>query len=148
MNPVKILLVEDSRALRLSNEHALRSAGHEVICAEDGQAALECARQHRPDLILLDLLLPRMNGLEVLTRLKYGRSTANIPVIALSGLSERNRQKLIDAGAEDYLEKSVILTDKGVNRLPQVLADLILRINRRRGMPCSASLAASSGSKS
>jgi CheY-like chemotaxis protein len=148
MNPVKILLVEDSRALRLSNEHALRSAGHEVICAEDGQAALECARQHRPDLILLDLLLPRMNGLEVLTRLKYGRSTANIPVIALSGLSERNRQKLIDAGAEDYLEKSVILTDKGVNRLPQVLADLILRINRRRGKPCSASLAASSGSKS
>ena len=148
MNPVKILLVEDSRALRLSNEHALRNAGHEVICAEDGVAALDCAKQHRPDLILLDLLLPRMNGLEVLTRLKHGRSTANIPVIALSGLSERNRQKLMDAGAEDYLEKSVIVSEKGVNRLPEVLEELIARINRRRGMPCSKSLAASSGSKS
>ena len=148
MNPVKILLVEDSRALRLSNEHALRNAGYEVICAEDGEAALDCAKQHRPDLILLDLLLPRMNGLEVLTRLKHGRSTANIPVIALSGLSERNRQKLIDAGAEDYVEKSTVMNDKGVNRLPQILAKLIARINRRRGTPCSASLAASSGSKS
>ena len=145
---MKILLVEDSRALRLSNEHALRNAGHEVICAEDGEAALECAKQHRPDLILLDLLLPRMNGLEVLTRLKHGRSTGKIPVTALSGLSERNRQKLIDAGAEDYVEKSAILTDKGVNRLPQVLTELIARINRRRGIPCSASLAAASGSKS
>jgi CheY-like chemotaxis protein len=148
VKPVKILLVEDSRALRLSNEHALRSAGHEVICAEDGEAALNCAREHKPDLILLDLLLPRMNGLEVLTRLKHGRSTANIPVIALSGLSERNRQKLIDAGAEEYVEKSAILTDKGVNRLPQVLAELISRINRRRGTPSSASLAAASGSES
>ena len=89
-----------------------------------------------------------MNGLEVLTRLKHGRSTANIPVIALSGLSERNRQKLIEAGAEEYVEKSAILTDKGVNRLPQVLAELISRINRRRGTPSSASLAAASGSES
>jgi two-component system, OmpR family, alkaline phosphatase synthesis response regulator PhoP len=145
---VKILLVEDSRALRLSNERSLRSAGHEVICADDGEAALHCAREHKPDLILLDLLLPRMNGLEVLTRLKHERSTANIPVVVLSGLSERNRQKLIDAGAEDYVEKSAILTDKNVNRLPEVLGELISRINRRRGTPCSATLAASSGSNS
>ena len=145
---MKVLLVEDSRSLRLSNERALRSAGHEVICAEDGEAALNCAREQKPDFILLDLLLPRMNGLEVLTRLKHGRSTAHIPVIALSGLSERNRQKLIDAGAEDYVEKSAIVTDKGVNRLPQVLAELISRINRRRGAPNSATLAASSGSNS
>ena len=146
-HPVKILLVEDSRALRLSNEHALRNAGHEVICAEDGETALDCAREQKPDLILLDLLIPRINGLEVLTRLKHARSTANIPVIALSGLSERNRQKLIDAGAEDYIEKSSILCEKGVNRLPEVLAELIDRINRRRGTPCRASVAASSGSK-
>ena len=145
---MKILLVEDSKLLRLSNEHALRNAGHEVICAEDGEAALNCAREHKPDLILLDLLLPGMNGIEVLTRLKRGRSTSNIPVIALSGLSERNRQKLIEAGAEDYLEKNAILTEKGVNRLPDVLTELICRINRRRGMPSFASLAASSGSKS
>jgi len=145
---VKILLVEDSRALRLSNEHALRNAGHEVICAEDGESALLCAKEQRPDLVLLDLLLPRMNGLDVLTRLKHGRGTANIPVIALSGLSERNRQKLIDAGAEDYLEKSAILNNKGVNSLPQVLAELISRINRRRGAPCSSTLATSHHARS
>jgi CheY-like chemotaxis protein len=148
MNSVKILLVEDSRALRLSNEHALRNAGHEVFCAEDGESALQCAREKKPELILLDLLLPRMNGLEVLTRLKHGRGTANIPVVALSGLSERNRQKLIDAGAEDYIEKSTIINDKGVNRLPEVLAELISRINLRHGAPFSSTLAMSGDSKS
>ena len=145
---MKILLVEDSRALRLSNEHALRNAGHEVLCAEDGESALQCGREKKPELILLDLLLPRMNGLEVLTRLKHGRATANIPVVALSGLSERNRQKLIDAGAEDYIEKSTIINDKGVNRLPEVLAELISRINLRRGAPFSSTLEMFRDSKS
>jgi DNA-binding response OmpR family regulator len=132
---VKILLVEDSRTLRLSNERALLNAGYEVIWAEDGESALRCAKQQMPDLILLDLLLPRVSGLEVLTRLKHARGTAKIPVIVLSGLSERNRQRLIDAGAEDYLEKSAILLEKGPNRLPQLLAELISRINRKRGIP-------------
>jgi len=63
---VKILLVEDSRAIRLENERALIKAGYEVICAEDGQSAVQLARGQQPDLILLDLLLPKMSGLEVL----------------------------------------------------------------------------------
>jgi len=135
LKTVKILLAEDSRTLRLSNERALRKAGYEVICAEDGEAALRYAKEQMPDLILLDLLLPRVNGLEVLTRLKHGRGTAKIPVIALSGLSIRNRQKLMDAGAEDYLEKSAILTDTGINRLPEVLQALMERLHRRHGTP-------------
>jgi twitching motility two-component system response regulator PilG len=73
-NIVKILLVEDSRTLRLSNERALLKAGYEVICAEDGESALRCAKEQMPDLILLDLLLPRVSGLEVLTRLKHNRA--------------------------------------------------------------------------
>ncbi len=137
---MKILLVEDSRTLRLSNERALLNAGYEVICAEDGESALRCAKEQMPDLILLDLLLPRVSGLEVLTRLKHARGTCKIPVIALSGLSERNRQKLIEAGAEDYLEKSAILTEKGANRLPQILAELICRINRKREVPIAPAL--------
>jgi CheY-like chemotaxis protein len=135
VNTVKILLVEDSRTLRLSNERALLNAGYEVISAEDGESALRYAKEHMPDLILLDLLLPRVSGLEVLTRLKHSRCTAKIPVIAVSGLSERNRQKLIAAGAEDYLEKSALITAKGINRLPQVLEELICRIYRKRGIP-------------
>jgi two-component system cell cycle response regulator DivK len=138
---VKILLVEDSRTLRVSNERALLKAGYEVICAEDGEAALQCAKAQMPDLILLDLLLPRLSGLEVLTRLKHNRATACIPVVALTGLSEKNRQKLIDAGAEDYLTKNTILPDKGPNRLAEALEALINRINRKRGSPFSPVLA-------
>lgn len=138
---MKILLVEDSRILKLFNEQALLKAGYEVICAEDGESALRCAKEQMPDLILLDLLLPRVSGLEVLTRLKHNRATAGIPVVALTGLPERNRQKLVDAGAEDYLEKSAIITDKGTSRLPEVLEALIARINRKRGIPFSPVLA-------
>jgi DNA-binding response OmpR family regulator len=134
---VKILLVEDSRTLRLTNERALAKAGYEVISAEDGESALRCAKEQKPDLILLDLLLPKVSGLEVLARLKHNRDTAKIPVVAVSGLSEKNRQKLIDAGAEDYLEKSSVFTDQGLNRLPQVLEGVICRINRKRGIPFS-----------
>jgi DNA-binding response OmpR family regulator len=138
---VKILLVEDSRTLRVSNERALLKAGYEVTCAEDGEAAPQCAKEQMPDLILLDLLLPRLSGLEVLTRLKHNRATACIPVVALTGLSEKNRQKLIDAGAEDYLAKNAILPDKGPNRLAEALEALIHRINRKRGVPFSPVLA-------
>jgi two-component system, OmpR family, alkaline phosphatase synthesis response regulator PhoP len=92
-----------------------------------------------PNLILLDLLLPGVSGLEVLTRLKHNCDTAKIPVIVVSGLSERNRQKLIEAGAEDYLEESMIITEKGINRLPQMLAEPICRRNRRPEIPAQQS---------
>ncbi len=122
---MKIILVEDSRTLRLTNERALVKPGYDVISVEDGESALLCAKERKADLILLDLLLPKVSGLEVLARLKHNRDTAKIPVVAVSGLSEKNRQKLIDAGAEDYLEKSSVFTDKGLNRLPQVLEGVI-----------------------
>ena len=138
---MKILLVEDSRTLRLSNEHALVKAGYEVTSVEDGEAALRSAKEQMPDLILLDLLLPKVSGLEVLTRLKHNRATASIPVIVITGLSERNRQKLMDAGAEEYLEKSALINDKGASRLPEVLEALIERINRKHGVPFSPGLA-------
>lgn len=134
---MKILLVEDSRILRLSNERALVKAGYNVITAEDGESALQCAKDEQPDLILLDLLLPKVSGLEVLTRLKHNRATAQIPVVAVSGLSEKNRQRLIEAGAEDYLEKSSVISDQGANRLAQVLEGVICRINRKRGITFS-----------
>jgi DNA-binding response OmpR family regulator len=131
---VKILLVEDSHVLRLTNQRALTNAGYDVVSAEDGETALQYARDQKPDLILLDLLLPKVSGLEVLTRLKHSRVTANIPVVAVSGLSEKNRQKLIDAGADDYLEKSTVINEKGLNRIVQVLEGVICRINRKRSI--------------
>jgi len=130
---VKILLVEDSRALRLENERALLKAGYAVICAEDGESALQLAGEQKPDLILLDLLLPKMSGLEVLDYLKNTTGTAHIPVVVLSALYEKNREKLIAAGAEDYLEKNSLMQN-GQNLLPRVLEDVICRINRKRGI--------------
>jgi CheY-like chemotaxis protein len=131
---VKLLLVEDSRTIRHENERALVKAGYEVICAEDGLSALQFARERTPDLILLDLLLPKLSGTEVLQHLKNDPQTANIPVVVLSTLSGRNREKLMEAGAEDYLEKNTLMPERGQNLLPKVLEDLICRINRRRGI--------------
>lgn len=134
---MKILLVEDSKTIRLANESALHKAGYEVIAAEDGETALQMARETRPDLILLDMILPKLSGPEVLRRLKKNPATAGIPVVVLSSLSEKNRQKLIEAGAEDYLEKGALMPAHGANLLPKALEDVICRINRKRGVAFS-----------
>ena len=132
---MKILLVEDSKPIRRENEHALLKAGYEVVCAVDGESALRFARDVKPDLILLDMILPKMSGPEVLEHLKSEPATAEIPVVVLSSLSERNREKLMEAGAEEYLEKSEVMPQQGVNLLPKMLEDIICRINRKRGIP-------------
>ena len=136
---MKILLVEDSRSIRMENDRALSHAGYEVISSQDGEEALQYARKEHPDLILLDLLLPKMPGVEVLARLKSDAETSGIPVVVVSGLSEKNREKLLAAGAEDYLEKGSLMPDKGINLLPKVLTDVVCRINRRRGIAFSQS---------
>ena len=129
---MKILLVEDSRPIRRANEQALLSAGYEVVCAVDGESALRFARDLQPDLILLDMILPKISGVDVLRYLKDEPATADIPVVVLSSLSEKNRQKLIEEGAEDYLEKGELMPEEGVNLLPQMLENVICRINRKR----------------
>lgn len=131
---MRILLVEDSKPIRRANESALQKAGYEVICAEDGESALELAREHLPELILLDMILPKMSGPEVLRQLKNDTVTAGIPVVVLSSLTEKNRQKLVEEGAEDYIEKNALTPVQGVNVLPKLLENIICRINRRRGI--------------
>jgi CheY-like chemotaxis protein len=131
---VKILLVEDSLPILRVNESALHKAGYEVICAEDGESALKMAREQKPDLILLDMILPKISGPEVLHRLKHDPKTVDIPVVVVSSLSEKNRQKLIEAGAEEYLEKGEIMPSREVNLLPNKLENVICRINRKRGI--------------
>src|ERR1700688_4325151 len=89
------------------NERVLHKAGHEVVCADYyGESALKPAREQHPDLILLDMILPKMSGPEVLRGLKKNSETAEIPVVVLSSLTKRNRAKLIEEGAEDYVEKN------------------------------------------
>ncbi len=134
---MKILLVEDSKPIRRENESVLYRAGYEVICAEDGETALHMSREQKPDLILLDMILPKMSGPEVLRRLKSDPITAEIPVVVLSSLSEKNRQRLLDAGAEEYLEKNALMPGKGINLLAKALENVICRINRKRGVAFS-----------
>jgi CheY-like chemotaxis protein len=134
---VRILLVEDSLPIRRANESALHKAGYEVVCAEDGESALQMANECKPDLILLDMILPKMSGPDVLRRLKTEPVTAAIPVVVLSSLTEKNRQKLMEEGAEDYIEKNALMPVPGMNLLPKMLENIICRVNRRRGIAFS-----------
>jgi two-component system cell cycle response regulator DivK len=130
--------VDDSRTIRRENESALRKAGYDVICAEDGETGLKLAREQKPDVVLLDLILPKMSGVELLHQLKQDPGTAGIAVVILSSLTEKNRQKLMEEGAEDYLEKSSLMPTPGTNLLPKMLENVICRINRRRGIAFSS----------
>ena len=84
MRQVKILLVEDSKPIRRENERVLIQAGYEVICAVDGESALRFAHEEKPDLILLDLNLPRKDGREVLAEIRADEKLTAIPVVVLT----------------------------------------------------------------
>jgi CheY-like chemotaxis protein len=101
-----ILLVEDSRIVRTVLEKDLTRAGYRVITAGDGELGLQSARQNCPDLILLDMLLPKLTGVDVLRELKVNDTTRAVPVIALTGLSKGNAERLKKAGAAAFFEKS------------------------------------------
>lgn len=124
---MQILLAEDSKFLRTAVEQALTTAGYEVMSAGDGEQALKLAREHRPDLILLDIMLPRMSGPDVLKVLKKDPATALIPVMILTSLSHKNAKQLEKDGASGFLEKSDSMLGKG----PDSLLGAIDRIFRK-----------------
>jgi two-component system, cell cycle response regulator DivK len=103
---MKILLIEDSKFQRIMNQRALVKAGYDVIQAEDGEEGLRVARENIPDLILLDMMLPKISGLEVLRILKSEPLIKHIPVIVLTGLGQGNEAKLLQDGAAAFLLKS------------------------------------------
>ena len=108
-----ILLVEDSKFLRAATERILTKAGYQVICAGDGDEALALAGSRLPDLIVLDMMLPKLSGPEVLRSLKKNDLTAHIPVVVLSSLSQNNGPKLVQEGADAFIEKGSLLADPG-----------------------------------
>jgi CheY-like chemotaxis protein len=103
---MKILLIEDSKFQRIANERALSKAGYGVIHAGDGQEGLRIARENIPDLILLDMMLPKLSGLDVLRAVKNDVQLKHIPVIVLSGLGQANESKLLKEGAAAFVTKS------------------------------------------
>ncbi len=104
-----ILLIEDSKLVRIANARILTRAGYRVVVAGDGEEALSTAFHGVPDVILLDMMLPKMGGPEVLRALKQNPVTAHIPVIVLTGLSQKNEQRLRHDGAAAFLEKGNLL---------------------------------------
>jgi len=121
----KILSVEDSRFLRIAMERALARAGYKVVSAEDGLQAIELAGKERPNLILLDMLLPKMGGQEVLAALKKNPSTAGIGVVACTGLSQKNAARLKKDGVCAFLDKSSLELDKGSEKLLDAVAGIL-----------------------
>jgi len=85
---MKILIVDDSRFLRIANDRALVKAGHTVITAADGEEGLRLAQERKPDLVVLDMLLPKLSGPEVLRALRKDGETASIPVMVLISLPQ------------------------------------------------------------
>ena len=108
---MKILLIEDSRLLRVAIGRMLSKAGYEVLTAGDGQVGLLQAQDSHPDLVLLDMMLPTLEGTSVLRMLKKNPLTKHIPVIVLSGLSQKNERRLKYDGAAGFLQKSVLDLD-------------------------------------
>lgn len=104
----KALVVDDSPEFRLLLSSLFKHLGLEVVTARDGEAALALAREHRPDIICLDLMLPTMSGLEVCGRLKSDPETAGAPVIMVSARRFPQDRAAADlAGADAYLTKPV-----------------------------------------
>jgi DNA-binding response OmpR family regulator len=128
----KVLLVEDSKFLRIANERTLSKAGFDVSTAADGEEALKVANDKRPDIILLDMMLPKISGTEVLKALKSNPDTMNIPVIVLTSLSQVNEGKLLDAGAAAYFEKSSLDLDKNSDRLAVTIETVLGRVNSQK----------------
>jgi CheY-like chemotaxis protein len=120
--------VDDSKFLRLATERALGRAGYDVSSAADGEEALRTAHAKLPDLILLDMMLPKMSGPDVLKALKNDAITAAIPVVVLTGLSQKNASKLHEDGAFAFLEKSTLALDRGSDTLLAALAEIIMKL--------------------
>lgn len=101
-----ILLVEDEKNIVLGVRTCLDAVGYEVETAENGEIALEAVRRKKPDLILLDLVMPKYDGFEVLDSLKSDPATRGIPIIVLTARAgEEDRQRAMELGAEAYMTK-------------------------------------------
>ncbi len=120
-----ILVIEDSRLLRSAISRILVKAGYQVTAIGDGREGLTCAEATRPDMILLDMMLPTMEGTAVLRQLKTNLLTKQIPVVVLSGLAQKNDRKLLADGASGYIEKSTLDFDGDGSSLLAVLQPLL-----------------------
>jgi len=120
----KILFIEDESALQKTFGEVLKQEGYEMIPALDGEIGLRLAKSEKPDLILLDLILPRINGFEVLKQLKIDEETKSIPIIILTNLEKaEDIQKALELGAATYLVKANYTLTEVVEKVKKALKE-------------------------
>jgi putative two-component system response regulator len=104
----RVLVADDTESIRSLFRKLLLADGHDVVSASDGAAALDAVHQHHPDVILLDVTMPRLDGLEVCRRLKADPATRLTPVVLVTGQTDlSDRIRGIEAGADEFLSKPV-----------------------------------------
>lgn len=117
---MKILIVEDDPLIQRMYARALMQAGLQTSLIDNGAAALDTALQTQPDLVLMDVMMPDINGIEALKILKADNRTKSIPVIMLSANDDPElMQEALEAGASRYLAKSVVEPDQIVSAIQQ-----------------------------
>lgn len=120
----KILFVEDDTSLQKTFGTILKDKGYEVISAFDGETGLKMTKEERPDLILLDLILPKIHGFEVLKKLKEEKETQEIPIIVLTNLEDtENVGKALELGATTYLFKTQYGLEEVLEKIKKVLGE-------------------------
>ena len=118
----KILFIEDEAALQEAFGEVLKQAGYKVVMALDGEIGLRLAKSEKPDLILLDLVLPKLHGFEVLKELKKEKETEDIPVIVLTNLEKvEDVEKAIELGAKTYLVKTQYNLEEVIVKIRKII---------------------------
>jgi CheY-like chemotaxis protein len=122
MNKKKILIVEDDNFVAEVYSTKLLEMGHEVLIAQNGEEGLAQVGSSKPDLILLDIIMPVMGGIEMLEELKKNESLKNIPVILLTNVGEKESiQRVRELGVQDYLIKSHFTPAEVIEKIEIVL---------------------------
>lgn len=117
-----ILIIEDDKFLLKAYEIKFRQSGIEILIATDGEIGFSIAKEQKPSLIILDLMLPKINGFEVLEKLKSDKDLKNIPVIAVSNLGqESDKTKALNLGAEEYLIKTNYSLEEIIGKIKNYL---------------------------
>ena len=118
----KVMIVEDEQSLLKTMQFTLDSAGYEVLIAADGEKALERAREHKPRLMLLDIVLPKMSGMDVLKVMKQEEDLKGIEVVMLTNLSdEKSISEAIGMGARGYFVKSDMSLDDLLSKVKEIV---------------------------
>jgi len=118
-----VLIADDDITLRDMYQTRLETDGYKVLVAADGKETLNVIKQQKPDVVLLDIMMPKMNGLDVLAQMKKDETMKMIPVIILTALiQDLTKVKSLMGGADDYLMKSEVMPGEVIKKVEKVMA--------------------------